>query len=58
MNKLLILLGVFLLTGLATAFWGDVDSDQDGELSAVTQISVLELDILMISYTRTDRCCG
>ena len=35
MNKLLILLGVFLLTGLTTAFWGDVDSDQDGELSTV-----------------------
>merc|ERR1712029_654946 len=35
MNKLLILLGVFLLTGVATAFWGDVDSDQDGLTDAV-----------------------
>merc|ERR1711993_147591 len=31
MNKLIILLGIFLLSGLVTAgFWGDVDSDQDG----------------------------
>ena len=37
MNKFIILLGVFLLTGLATAFWGDVDSDQDGELPLLVE---------------------
>merc|ERR1712105_70684 len=36
MNKLIILLGIFLLSGLVTAgFWGDVDSDQDGLTDAV-----------------------
>merc|ERR1719208_497556 len=36
MNKLVILLGIFLLSGLVTAgFWGDVDSDQDGLTDAV-----------------------
>merc|ERR1712018_97027 len=37
MNKLLLLLlGIFLLSGIATAgFWGDVDSDQDGLTDAV-----------------------
>ena len=44
MNKLIILLGVFLLTGLATAFWGDVDSDQDGELRPVLVEIVDDID--------------
>merc|ERR1711878_251617 len=37
MNKsLLLLLGIFLLSGIASAgFWGDVDSDQDGLTDAV-----------------------
>merc|ERR1712203_516919 len=36
MNKSLLLLGICLLSGIATAgFWGDVDSDQDGLTDAV-----------------------
>merc|ERR1711879_870995 len=35
MNKILLLLGLCLLTGTVTAFWGDVDSDQDGLTDAV-----------------------
>merc|ERR1719251_7564 len=35
MNKIILLLGLCLLTGTVTAFWGDVDSDQDGLTAAV-----------------------
>merc|ERR1712217_73439 len=35
MNKILLLLGLCLLTDTVTAFWGDVDSDQDGLTDAV-----------------------
>merc|ERR1711868_334798 len=36
MNKIILLLGVFLLAGCVSAgFWGDVDSDQDGLTDAV-----------------------
>merc|ERR1711874_37193 len=36
MNKSLLLLGICLLSGIATAgFWGDVDSVQDGLTDAV-----------------------
>merc|ERR1711997_506896 len=37
MNKILLLLGLCLLTGTVTAFWGDVDSDQDGLTDAVDE---------------------
>ena len=36
MNKIILLLGLCLMTGCVTAgFWGDVDSDQDGLTDAV-----------------------
>merc|ERR1712026_161508 len=35
MTKLVLLLGLCLLTATVTAFWGDVDSDQDGLSDAV-----------------------
>merc|ERR1712130_36831 len=35
MTKLVLLLGLCLLAATVTAFWGDVDSDQDGLSDAV-----------------------